>query len=164
MMNSSKRRRSKKAVTAGAVLLAVMLAASACGNTNANHANTGDNQQGTVDEGPVVSQLPEESGVLEPDISAPEPTSDSTGSDGAIEEPADPIKVNEGTYSGLIDSHSIEIVTAAGAIALQVPNEDMSGLEALPDNAKVKFEYTEKAIEGEADLKQNWLVKIEEIK
>lgn len=166
MMNSSKRRRSKKAAAAGAVLLAVMLAASACGGTNTNNANTGNKEQGTVNEGPVISELPEESGVLEPDVSSPEPTADEAGNSGAIEEPApaESVKVSEGTYSGLIDSHSIEIVTASGAIALQVTEEDMSVLEALPDAAKVKFEYMEKAIEGEADLKQNWLVKIEVIK
>lgn len=166
MMNSSKRRRSKNAAAAGAVLLAVMLAASACGGTNTNNANTGNKQQGTVNEGPVISELPEESGVLEPDVSAPEPTADAAGNSGGVEEPApaEPVKVSEGTYSGLIDSHSIEIVTASGAIALQVSEEDMSALEALPDAAKVKFEYMEKAIESEANLKQNWLVKIEEIK
>jgi hypothetical protein len=166
MMNSSKRRRSKKTATAGAVLLAVMLAASACGSTDTNNANTGNKQQGTVNEGPVISELPEESGVIEPDVSAPEPTADSADNSGGVEEPApaEPVKVSEGTYSGLIDSHSIEIVTASGAIALQVTEEDMSVLEALPEAAKVKFEYMEKAIEGEADLKQNWLVKIEEIK
>lgn len=168
MMNSSKRRRSKKAAAAGAVLLAVMLAASACGGTDTNNANTGNKQQGTVNEGPVISELPEESGVLEPDVSAPEPTADAAGNSGGVEEPApapaEPVKVSEGSYSGLIDSHSIEIVTASGAIALQVTEKDMSTLEALPEAAKVKFEYMEKAIEGEADLKQNWLVKIEEIK
>lgn len=166
MMNSSKRRRSKKAAAAGAVLLAVMLAASACSGTNTNNANTGNKQQGTVNEGPVISELPEESGVLEPDVSSPEPTADAAGNSDGVEEPApaEPVIVSEGTYSGLIDSHSIEIVTASGAIALQVTEEDMSVLEALPEAAKVKFEYMEKAIEGEAELKQNWLVKIEEIK
>ena len=168
MMNSSKRRRSKKAITAGAVLLAVMLATSACSGANANQENKGNEQPGTTNEGPVVSELPEDTGVIEPDVSAPEPTEEPTeepaGNGGATEEPADPVKVNEGTYSGLVDSHSIEIETAEGAIPLQITDELKSKLEALPEDAKVKFEYTEKAIEGEADLKQNWLVKIEEIK
>jgi hypothetical protein len=165
MMNSSKRRRSKKAVAAGAVLLAVMLATSACSGTNANNENKGNDQQGTIEEGPVVSELPEESGVLEPDVSAPEPYEDpAKANNGGIEEPADPVKVSEGTYSGLSDSHSIEIETATGTIPMQITEEQKSTLEALPDNAKVKFEYKEKAIEGEATLKQNWLVKIEEIK
>ncbi|OBZ16007.1 MULTISPECIES: hypothetical protein [Bacillales] len=162
-MNSSKRRRSKKAATAGAVLLAVMLATSACGSTNANNANPGNEQQGTVEEGPEISQLPEESGMLDPNVSSPEPT-ETPANSGGIEEPADPVKVNEGTYSGLSDSHSIEIETASGTLPLQITEDLKSKLEALPDDAKVKFEYTEKAIEGEANLKQNWLVNIEEIK
>ncbi|WP_169086493.1 hypothetical protein [Paenibacillus sp. PL91] len=163
MMNSSKRRRSKKAVAAGAVLLAVMLATSACSGTNANNENKGNEQQGTIEEGPAVSELPEESGVLEPDVSTPEPT-EAPANNGGIEEPADPVKVSEGTYSGLSDSHSIEIETATGTIPMQITEEQKSTIEALPDQAKVKFEYKEKAIEGEATLKQNWLVKIEEIK
>ncbi|OMF38758.1 hypothetical protein BK133_00695 [Paenibacillus sp. FSL H8-0548] len=164
MMNTSRKRKNKKAVTAGAVLLAVMLAASACGNSsNTNNAAPGNDLQGTVDETPIVSQLPDESGVLEPDVSSPspEPTTDNGG---AAEEPAASVKVNEGTFSGLIDSHSIEVETAAGVIVLQVTDDQSGMVEALSDDAKIKFEYTEKAIEGDASIKQNWLVKIEEIK
>lgn len=161
MTNSSKRRRNKKAATAGAVLLAVMLATSACGGGN---TNAGNEQQGSPTDGPVITQLPEDNGVIDPDLSSPEPTDTATNNNGTIEDPAAPNKVNEGIYSGLSDSHSIEIETAAGAIALQVTDDQKSTLEALPDDAKVKFEYSEKAIEGEATLKQNWLVKIEEIK
>lgn len=164
MMNTSRKRKNKKAVTAGAVLLAVMLAASACGNdSNTNKVNSENEQQGTVGEGPLVSQLPVESGVLEPDVSSPspEPTADNSG---ATKEPAAAVKVNEGTFNGLIDSHSIEVETNAGVIVLQVTDEQSSTLDSLPDDAKVKFEYTEKAIEGDASIKQNWLIKIEEMK
>ncbi|CAM4313085.1 hypothetical protein L1N85_20410 [Paenibacillus alkaliterrae] len=161
MMNSSKRRRSKKAAAAGAVLLAVMLTASACGGNDTT--NTGNEQQGSVNNGPVVD-LPDESGVIEPDVSSPEPTADTDNNNGAENPPVDPVKMDEGNYTGLIDSHSIEIVTASGALALQITEELAATVENIPPNAKVKFEYTEKAIEGEADFKQNWLVKIEEIK
>jgi hypothetical protein len=162
MMNTTRTRKNKKAVTAGAVLLAVMLAASACGNSsNTNNGTPENDQQGTVNEAPVVTELPDDSGVLEPDVSAPEPTADNSGT---IDEPAAAVKVNEGTYSGQIDSHSIEVETNAGVIVLQVTDEQSGMLDALPDDAKVKFEYTEKAIEGDAVNKQNWLVNIEEIK
>lgn len=170
MMNSSKRRKNKTTkAAAGAVLLAVMLATAACGGTNANQETNANNLQGTVDESPVVSDLPEESGVLEPDVSSPEPTataepSDTPDNSSATEEPADPIKVNEGTYSGLSDSHSIEIETASGVIPLQINDELKTVLETMPDDAKVKFEYTEKEIEGDPTIKQNWLVKIEQVK
>ncbi|MGO4543580.1 hypothetical protein AB4Z29_02095 [Paenibacillus sp. 2TAB23] len=166
MMNSSRRKKSKKAA-AGAVLLAVMLATAACGGANDNKPAAGNDQPGNVEESPIVTDLPEESGVLDPDVSAPEPTAEPTATadnESPTEAPAGPVKVNEGKYSGLIDSHSIEIETAAGAIPLQITDEFKSQLEALPDNAKVKFEYTEKSIEGDATVKQNWLVKIEEVK
>jgi len=161
MMNTSKRRRNKKAATAGALLLAVMLATTACGGGN---TNAGNETQGSATDGPIISQLPEDNGVIDPGVASPEPTENTTNNNGTIEDPSAPNKINEGTYSGLSDSHSIEIETATGAIALQVTDEQKSTLEALPDDAKVKFEYSEKAIEGEATLKQNWLVKIEEIK
>ncbi|MEV5026250.1 hypothetical protein [Paenibacillus sp. LPE1-1-1.1] len=167
-MNSSKRRKNKTSATAaGAVLLAVMLATAACSGTNANPNTTGgNNQQGSVEESPVVSDLPEESGVLEPDVSSPEPTTEATDSPDnstATEEPAETVKVNEGIYSGLSDSHSIEIETASEVIPLQITDELKTVLEALPDDAKVKFEYIEKAIEGDPSVKQNWLVKIEQV-
>ena len=167
-MNSSKRRKNKTSkAAAGAVLLAVMLATAACSGTNANPNTTdGNNQQGSVEESPVVSDLPEESGVLEPDVSSPEPTAEATDSPDnspATEEPAETVKVNEGIYSGLSDSHSIEIETASGVIPLQITDELKTVLEALPDDAKVKFEYIEKEIEGDPSVKQNWLVKIEQV-
>lgn len=162
-MNTSKRRRNKKAATAGAVLLAVMLAASAC--SGAKTTNTSNEQQGTVTEGPVVDQLPDESGVIEPDVSAPEPTADTNNNSGNAEDTAsDEVKRGEGTFNGLMDSHSIEIETEAGAMPLQIAEELASTVENLPSDAKVAFEYTEKAIEGETELKQYWLVKIEQIK
>lgn len=161
-MNTSKRRRNKKAATVGAVLLAVMLAASACSGTDTK--DTSNEQQGTVTEGPVVDQLPDESGVIEPDVSAPEPTAD-TNNSGDGEDPApDEVKRGEGTFIGLMDSHSIEIETEAGAMPLQITEELASTVENLPSDAKVAFEYTEKTIEGETELKQYWLVKIEQIK
>ncbi|WP_138752738.1 hypothetical protein [Paenibacillus sinopodophylli] len=166
MMNSSKRKKSKKAA-AGAVLLAVMLATAACSGANANKPAAGNDQQGNVEESPVITDLPEETGVIDPDVSAPEPTAEpeATVDNGtATAEPAEAVKVNEGIYSGLSDSHSIEIETAAGAIPLQITDEMKSDLEALPDDAKVKFEYTEKAIEGDASAKQYWLVSIAQMK
>lgn len=162
-MKSSKQRRNRKSATAGAILLAVMLAASACGNANTN--NTANGQQGTVNEGTVVDGLPTDNGVVEPDVSTPEPTADSSNNTAATDKPAtDKVIVAEGTYIGLSDSHSIEIETASGPVPLQITEEQAKTLEDYPSDAKVKFEYTEKAIDGEANLKQNWLTKIEQVK
>ncbi|MBD2867767.1 hypothetical protein [Paenibacillus arenilitoris] len=163
-MNTSKRRRSKKTAAAGALLLAVMLAASACSGNGNGAANNVNEQPDSTNEGPVVD-LPEQSGVIEPDVSGAEPTESPDNSGEATEEPAnEPVISGEGTYSGMMDSHSIEIETADGAIALQIPEELSTTIDSIPADAKVKFEYTEKAVEGDAGLKQNWLVKIEEVK
>jgi uncharacterized low-complexity protein len=162
-MITSKRRRIKKAATAGAVLLAVMLAASAC--SGANTKNTSNEPNGAVTEGPVVDKLPEGSGVIEPDVSAPEPSAAGTNNSSGTEDPdADEVKRGEGTFTGLIDSHSIEIETEAGAMAFQITEELASAIDNLPSDAEVAFEYTEKAIEGETGLKQYWIVKIEKTK
>lgn len=160
-MNSSKQRRSKKTATAGAILLAVMLAASACGSSNTTNGVV--ENPGTITEGPVVDELPNESGVIEPDISSPEPTPDSSNNVGSEKPETDKAIVAEGTYIGLSDSHSIEIETATDTIPLQITEEQAATLDSFESGAKVKFEYTEKAIEGEANLKQNWLTKIEKL-
>lgn len=167
MMNTSKRRRSTKAAAAGTILLAVMLAASACGNDGSVNLNN-DQQQGAVSPSPEVD-LPDSSGVIEPDVSSPEPTEDAANDSGTDNSSTDntdeqEVKSGEGTYTGLIDAHSIEIVTANGAMAFQISEDQIPLLDSIPADAKVKFNYTEKAIEGEPDVKQNWLVKIEEEK
>ncbi|WP_036719649.1 hypothetical protein [Paenibacillus harenae] len=160
-MNSSKRRRSTKAAATGAILLAVMLAASACSGTG-NTTNQ-DNQQDTVNEGPVVD-LPEQSGVIEPDVSSPESTNGASNNSETKAPTNNLVLSGEGTFNGLMDTHSIEIETADGAIALQLTEELSQKMNSIPDDAHVKFEYTEKAVDGDTELKQNWLVSIEEVK
>lgn len=171
MINTIKRRRNKKAVTAGAVLLAVMLAASACGNSNTT-AKDGNEQQPTINEGPKVDNLPDQSGVIEPDVptsgntdSGNNNTDTETNKPGVSEpDPSAPVKSGEGTFVGLSDSHSIEIETKDGAMPLQVTDELLAVVSELPSDAKVTFKYTEKEIEAGSDVKQNWLEEIEQSK
>lgn len=168
MMKAMKHRRNKKAVTAGAVLLAVMLAASACGNSDTG--KNGNEQQPSINEGPTVDNLPDQSGVIEPDVptsgnSNSENNNTDTNNTGISEpDPSAPVKSGEGTYVGLSDSHSIEIETKDGAMPLQVTEELLAVVNKLPSDSKVTFEYTEKEIEAGSDMKQNWLKKIEQSK
>ncbi|MCR2802353.1 hypothetical protein [Paenibacillus soyae] len=162
-------RKNNKAAAAGALLLAIMLTATACG-AGADQPS-GNEQQGSASPtNEAGNQLPEETGVIDPEAptndetnnSAAEPNEESDN-DGAEQTESQPIGA-EGVYTGQIDSHSIEIVTDGVAAAYQIPEDLTAVIETLPADAEVKFEYTEKAIEGEEAVKQLWLTKIEAVK
>lgn len=159
-----KNKRRTKTAGAAALLLAVMLTASACGANN----NAGQNVNGSPEPG-INDQLPEESGIQDPgslggdeeeETAQPEQTSAAEGGS-APEEPADLIISNEGTYTGQIDSNSIEIRTDEGADTYRITEDLASAIEALPSDAPVAFEYTEKVMDSEQGVKQLWLTKIE---
>ncbi len=166
MLYSSKRKKSAKAAAAGAILLAVMLAATACGgDTEAgNDVNDGQNQtspSNSVD-------LPDNNGVIDPGVSTSEPSAQPEETDGGQTNdtgaPEDaPVISGEGTFTGIADANSIEIQTADGPLPVQYTEEQTELINSINEDAKVKFEYKEKAVEGEANLKQQWLVSIEEI-
>ncbi|MHA6485424.1 hypothetical protein ACX1C1_26370 [Paenibacillus sp. strain BS8-2] len=154
-----------KTASAAALMLAIMLTASACGvNENNSPQNGNDSAQAGVNE-----QLPEGSGIQDPgslgsdDESNKPEESAATGGDITTDtdEPAAVILSNEGTYTGQIDSNSIEIKTAEGAAAYRVTEELAPVIESLPSDAAVTFEYTEKVIDSEQGIKQLWLTKIE---
>lgn len=156
-MNLSNKKR-KKAATAGAVLLALMLTVSACGvNVNNKEGNGDQNNASTA---APTDNLPEENGVLEPGAPSNE-DQPSNNEDGGSEQPDSDLISAEGVYTGQIDSNSIEITTASGAAAYQFHEDMTSVIEKLPDNAKIKFKYTEKVVDSGTDLKQLWLTEIE---
>jgi hypothetical protein len=66
-----------------------------------------------------------------------------------------------GIYTGQNDAHSIEIKTDKGADTYHITEELSPIIEALPTDASVAFEYTEKVIDSEQGVKQLWLTKIE---
>lgn len=159
-MNLSNKKR-KKAATAGALLLAVMLTMSACGANANNPSNSGSPNNSET--GSPVDQLPDNNGVQEPGA----PTNDddnNSSTDNNNGNPAESAPISaEGTYTGLIDSNSLEITTDSGAGAYRIPEELRDAVDELPADAKVKFEYTEKAVEGDTSVKQLWLTKIEAV-
>lgn len=150
----------KNAAAVGAVLLAIMLTAAACGASE----NAPDNKGETNDKATAspVDRLPENNGVLEPD--APKQDEDHTHRNNGGEEliTSKPISA-EGVFTGQIDSISVEITTENGAAAYHVPEQLAPIIEALPTDANVKFEYEEKTIAGATDNKQLWLTKIKAV-
>ncbi|MDQ0060967.1 hypothetical protein [Paenibacillus harenae] len=164
MMNSSKRKKRTKAAAAGAVLLAVMLAATACGGDNSN--KTGSQSPDATNNPPQqVEDLPDGSGMVDPDVEGSDntdtdnnATNDGGGNASEGDTNAPETKSDKGTFTGIVDTHSIEIVTASGAAVFQITEDQKAAIDALPEEAKVKFEYTEKDIDG--GLKQLWLSSI----
>jgi hypothetical protein len=158
-----KNKRRTKTAGAAAILMAVMLTASACG---ANNDNAGQNVNGSPEPG-INDQLPEESGIQDPgsigdeeETKQPEESA-TTGGGTDPDAPADIIISNEGIYTGLIDSNSIEIRTDEGAAAYRITEELSPAINELESEAPVAFEYTEKVIDSEQGIKQLWLTKIE---
>lgn len=161
MMNSSKRKKRTKAAAAGAVLLAVMLAATACGG--GNDAKTGSQSPDATTPPQQVEDLPDGSGMVDPDVEGSDNSNsnETNNSGGNISEgdtDAPETKTDTGTFTGIVDTHSIEIVTASGAAVFQITEDQKAAIEALPEEAKVKFEYTEKEIDS--SNKQLWLSSI----
>lgn len=168
----------KTKIAAGALLLAVMLALPACGGGGDSDANNG----GVSPTDAVGDQLPEDNGIMEPGVPSTgdngsggagngnaanggnasgdeTPTSDNGQQGGS--EPA--VLKGEGVFSGIADSHSIEIMVDGKPEAFQVTDELFAVVNELPSDAKVKFEYTEKVYDDADGAKQLWLKSIEQI-
>lgn len=173
MTNSSKRKKSAKAAAAGALLLAVMLAASACGGGNADKADNAS--QDAVNGAPQqVEDLPDQSGMIEPGVAGSDNNGSNNGNSGTAdndggsdsdgEAAAPETKSGMGTFTGIVDTTSIEITTEGEAAVFQFADDLKPAIEALPEDAEVKFEYTEKAVEGDSSAKQLVLLSIEIVK
>ncbi|MHA7964549.1 hypothetical protein ACX93W_10390 [Paenibacillus sp. CAU 1782] len=170
-MNTSKAKKRRDAGIATAVLLAVALTLSACGTTKIDPIsveNAGGNNTGEGD------QLPSDNGIMEPGSpgssnsadgeAANEGTQDGeTGNQSSQGDPDTAVVVATGTFSGIIDNNSIEIITDAGADAYRITEELASVVNELPADAKVRFQYTVTPLEDDPSAHQNWLKAIEQI-
>ncbi|WP_454191454.1 LptM family lipoprotein [Paenibacillus sp. Marseille-Q7038] len=71
------------------------------------------------------------------------------------------VKEASGTFTGLADSHTIEVILDNGEPqAFQFDESLMEEISKLQENDTVSLKYEEKAIEGEDTLKQRVLVEI----
>ena len=77
-----------------------------------------------------------------------------------VEEPKIEIKQGTGTYVGQIDSNSIEIETADGPTAFRLDEGMDQVISKLQGDESVSYEYWERPIEGEEELKQLILTKL----
>ncbi|WP_211747481.1 hypothetical protein [Paenibacillus sp. Marseille-Q4541] len=87
----------------------------------------------------------------------------SSGSSGTSVEPTEPdteVKEGSGVYTGQADPHTIEITINGQATAFQLGEGMDTEIANLEEQTPVDFTYEEKAIEGEADLKQLILLSI----
>ncbi|WP_375102412.1 hypothetical protein ACDZ28_17905 [Paenibacillus sp. RS8] len=148
----------QRTLPAIAAIAALTLALTACGATN-------NSAQPSAEPTATASPVPTEEST-----STPVPT-ESTSTTAPTENPSTPApkptanseaKVIKGTgvYVGQIDSHSVEIETKEGPTAFEITAGMESILEKLNTDDSVVFEYVEKAVEGDATVKQRVLSKL----
>lgn len=86
------------------------------------------------------------------------------GTDQENNRPSEPeviVKEARGTFTGLADSHTIEVILENGEPqAYQFDESLMEEISILQENDTVSLKYEEKAIEGEDTLKQRVLIEI----
>lgn len=141
------------AITAAAVL---MLALTACGGN--------DPAKNSSEPTATTSPIPTEStSTISPteNPSTVAPT-ESASTQAPTPSPSAESQVIKGTgvYVGQIDNHSIEIETKEGPTAFELGAGTESILETLNMDDPVVFEYIEKAIEGDASIKQRVISKL----
>lgn len=90
--------------------------------------------------------------------------SNEPGTDQENNPPSEPeviVKEASGTFTGLADPHTIEVILENGEpAAFQFDDTLLTALAKVQENDTVSIKYEEKAIEGEATLKQLVLVEI----
>ncbi|MCM3782584.1 hypothetical protein M3231_06345 [Neobacillus mesonae] len=92
---------------------------------------------------------------------SPEP-----GTDHGIVEPSEPeavVKEATGTFTGLADSHTVEIVIDGEPTAFQLGEDMQDAVADIEENAVLTFKYEEQPIDGEDTLKQLVLIEITEV-
>ncbi|WP_136605009.1 hypothetical protein [Paenibacillus dokdonensis] len=64
------------------------------------------------------------------------------------------IKEGSGSFSGLADPHTVEIIVEGKPLSFQFGEALKQSVEQIKPDQQVEFKYEEKAIEGDATLKQ----------
>ncbi|MBY9080419.1 hypothetical protein KIH86_07070 [Paenibacillus sp. HN-1] len=162
-----------------AALAVLTLALSACGGDKAAEAPSATiSPAASAEASPsataalapeaTTSTSPEASAAVSPSVvpsaSAAAPSAEPSAAPGQSA-PAESAPISgTGVYNGQIDSHSIEIETKDGPVAFELGE----GLENVPDTLneedKIVFEYVDRAVPGDATLKQHVLTKLAKAK
>lgn len=159
----TKQRRRRSASLTATLLIAAMLATAACGTNNTGNntpggnnvpANNEQSQGGVTDPGVAEPDTPETPDTEEPGNDGQ--TDGQTGEDNAE------ILQAEGTLTGLVDGHTVEIVTADGADSYQIDEDIASQIADYEPQVPVSFEYWIKEIDVDGEkVAQKWLKSIE---
>ena len=182
--NIKKRSRTVKTVAAS-LLLAALMTTAACGATEKplDNGSVESSGTGTPDTGSGTSDNTTETtdptgtssdsegsgtGATDTGTATPEPDAANDEQTGTTNDPASStdqadlsVKQATGTFNGLADSHSAEITTADGTVVYQIEESIADQVSNLEEGAKIQFEYSEKAIDGDQKLTQLWLTKVE---
>ncbi|WP_025689965.1 hypothetical protein [Paenibacillus zanthoxyli] len=137
----------QRSISVAAAFAVFLLALTAC---------TGDKPAAGPTDAPVTASPTATTAAIPEPTTAPEPSplpsAPAGGETQAIK--------GTGVYNGQIDNHSIEIQTEEGPVTFELG----AGMESIPETLneedQVVFEYVEKAVNGDASLKQRVLTKL----
>jgi len=166
-MNSSKNKKRSQAAAAGALVLAIMLTVSACGDNKQIPGNASANEP------PLIDQLPTGSGIIDSGAANNDNTdnkeqTDNSSNDNEANNTAGSSEQDQegavhtvhGEYVGLQDSNQVEIITENGAEAFRLTDQVRPVIDTLEPDSKVEISYTVEVIEKETGLKHLWLQSI----
>lgn len=160
--------RHKKILTFAAVAV-LTLALTACGGNagnaenNGNAGNTGNS--GNVENSGNAGNAGNSGNNVDPSSPTDENgTNVGNAGNSSAEQPdseqTSDTKQGKGTWVGLEDSHSAEIMMNGVPESFQLSESVQGTADGLNSDDAVEFEYVEKAIEGEASLKQKTITKL----
>ncbi|ANF96841.1 hypothetical protein [Paenibacillus bovis] len=73
-------------------------------------------------------------------------------------------QVAKGTFSGLADEHSAEIMVDGSPVVYQLNDSVQNAMSKLKEGSEITFKYTEKPIPGDASTKLKTIVEVEQSK
>lgn len=124
----------------------------ATGTTDESSSESVEDNQSTDDN---TAGTTEESVEADDNNKAPDTTTDSSAAE---------TKSATGTFTGLADEHSAEIMVDGQPMVFQLSDAAQTVAGSLKEEAKVSFQYTEKAIPGDDKIKSMTITKLQEAK
>jgi len=94
-------------------------------------------------------------GEVEPSPSATETAAPSTETASPSPTASPEALTGTGSLTGLVDSHSVEIVTETGPVVFQIDEQLREQVESWDGGTQVRFEYVKKMVEtGDGQIEQ----------
>ncbi|WP_458118770.1 hypothetical protein [Paenibacillus sp. Z6-24] len=165
------------------ILLAGVLLLAACGNKAeqqpaAAPAPTTSTEAEVTEQAPAApatTTTPEDSSKAATGNETAPKTDDGTTSEGTTKGTTDTAagddttanaetQVAAGTFSGLADEHSAEIMVDGTPVVYQLNDSVQSAMSKIKEGSEITFKYTEKPIPGDATTKLRTIVEVEQSK